>query len=108
MIPAWFDISTPDAARARTFYQGLFGWQLRVLDTGYTLVDTDGGIGQAGEGSPYTGVVVYFPVDDLTSALDRAEELGGTRVMDPVPVPDRGRIALFTDPDGNTVGLVGP
>lgn len=109
--PAWFDISSPDAPRARRFYQDLFGWPVTVLDDTYALVGADGvpptgGIGQAGPDSPYTGIVVYFQVDDIEAALDRAGQLGGTRTMEPQPVPT-GRIAVFTDPDGNRVGLLG-
>ena len=111
--PAWLDISSPDAPRARQFYQEMFGWPVNVLDETYTLVGEDngqpaGGIGQAGPASPYTGIVVYFPVDDVDTALARAEELGGSRTLDPQSVPGRGRIAVFTDPDGNPVGLLSP
>jgi predicted enzyme related to lactoylglutathione lyase len=108
--PAWFDISTPDAARARHFYQELFSWPVKLIDETYALVGDHGGqpaggIGQAGPGSPYVGIVVYFPVDDVDSALARAEKLGGRRVLDPVDTPV-SRIAVFTDPDGNRIGLV--
>jgi predicted enzyme related to lactoylglutathione lyase len=108
--PAWFDISTPDASRARRFYQDLFGWPSTVLDETYALVGDDGGqpiggIGQAGPDSPYVGLVVYFPVDDVDAALARAEKLGGSRRLAPVDTPT-SRIAVFIDPDGNHVGLV--
>jgi predicted enzyme related to lactoylglutathione lyase len=108
--PAWFDISTPDAPRARRFYQELFGWPVNVLNETYALVGDNGGqpaggIGQASPDSPYVGIVVYFPVDDVDRALARAETLGGTRVLDPVDTPV-SRIAVFTDPDGNRIGLV--
>lgn len=109
---AWFDISTPDAARARHFYRELFGWPVDVLDGTYALVGADGGrptggIGQAGPGSPYTGVVVYFRVADVDVALTKAEELGGSRLMEPRDLPGTDRMAVFTDPDGNPVGLLG-
>lgn len=73
-IPAWFDISTPDAERARRFYADLFGWPVNALDETYALISGSegqpaGGIGKAGPGSPYTGIVVYFEVDDVDSAL---------------------------------------
>jgi predicted enzyme related to lactoylglutathione lyase len=111
--PAWFDICSPDAGRARAFYQEMFGWPVKVLDETYALIgardeDATGGIGQDGPSSPYTGIVVYFPVDDIEAALDRAEKLGGGRRLEPVPIPGRGRLAVFTDPDGNPVGLLGP
>ena len=108
--PAWFDISTPDAARARHFYEELFSWPVQLVDENYALVGDPGGqpaggIGQAGPASPYVGIVVYFPVDDVDSALARAERLGAARVLDPVDTPV-SRIAVFTDPDGNRIGLV--
>jgi predicted enzyme related to lactoylglutathione lyase len=111
--PAWFDISSPDAARARRFYQEMFGWQVNAIDDAYALVGGDGGpptggIGQAGPDSPYTGFVAYFQVDDVDTALARAEQLGGKRTLEPRSLPGTGRMAVFTDPDGNTVGLLSP
>jgi predicted enzyme related to lactoylglutathione lyase len=47
-------------------------------------------------------------VDNVDFALARAEELGGSRTLDPVSLPDARRMAVFTDPDGNTVGLLSP
>lgn len=110
--PEWFDVSSPDAARARRFYQEMFGWPVTVLDDTYALIGDGsggpiGGIGQAGTGSPYTGLVVYFRVDDVDAALERAERAGGARRLDPISLPGRGRMAVFTDPDGNPVGLLG-
>ena len=53
-----------------------------------------------------SGVRFYVRVDDLTAYLERAEQLGGKRLSEPVDLPDGyGRIAMFTDPDGNPVGL---
>ncbi|AUS79468.1 VOC family protein [Actinoalloteichus sp. AHMU CJ021] len=107
--PVWFDISSHDAPRARRFYREMFDWPIREIDGGYALVGEDdgpvGGIGQAGPGSPYTGITVYFRVADVDSALARAERLGGTPVLEPVDVPGQGRIAAFSDPDGHVVGL---
>ena len=109
--PEWFDLSSSDAARARSFYQEMFGWPITVLDDTYALVsggeEPIGGIGQADANSPYTGLVVYFRVDDVDAALERAERMGGGRRLDPVSLPGRGRMAVFTDPDGNPVGLLG-
>ena len=49
---------------------------------------------------------IYMRVDDLDAYLDRAEQLGGKRLVPPTDLPgDYGRFAIFTDPDGNQVGL---
>lgn len=110
--PGWFDVSTPDAPRARQFYGELFGWSVNVLDDVYSLVgapgqEPSGGIGQAGPTAPYQGIVVYFRVDDVDKALERVEQLGGRRRVDPQNLPT-GRMAVFDDPDGNPVGLLSP
>jgi uncharacterized protein len=41
----------------------------------------------------------------VDSAVARAEQLGGTRVLAPADTPV-SRIAVFTDPDDNRAGLV--
>jgi predicted enzyme related to lactoylglutathione lyase len=79
---------------------------------GYGLVDTGaggeaigGGIGPGSAPEEY-GVRIYIRVDDLDKYLDRAEQLGGKRMASPTDLPeDYGRFAIFTDPDGNAVGL---
>jgi predicted enzyme related to lactoylglutathione lyase len=53
-----------------------------------------------------SGVKFYVRVDDLAATLDRAVELGGTRVAEPTDLPEGyGSYAIFADPDGNPVGL---
>jgi len=111
---AFFEIISPDAARARSFYTELFGWAADANPAfgGYALVDTKdgddaigGGIGEADEPGE-AGVKIYMRVDDLEACLERAEKLGGAMVVPPHDLPgDGGRTAIFTDPDGNKVGL---
>ena len=111
---AFFEILSPDAGRARAFYSDLFGWAADANPAfgGYALVDTKAGEGAIGGGiGPSSGpgdkgVKIYVRVDDLDAYLDRAEMLGGKRLVPPTDLPgDFGRFAVFTDPDGNQVGL---
>lgn len=111
---AFFEISSPDQERAQKFYRELFDWQVNPDSSmgGYALVDTRagdgaiiGGIG-ASTGPGDVGVKIYMKVDDLEAYLRRAEELGGSAVVPPTALPgDFGSFAVFTDPDGNAVGL---
>jgi predicted enzyme related to lactoylglutathione lyase len=115
---AFFEIVSPDAARARAFYTELFGWTADANPAfgGYALVDTQagegaigagigGGIGAADEPGE-AGVKIYMRVEDLEACVEKAEKLGGTLVVPPHDLPgDAGRTAIFTDPDGNQVGL---
>ena len=49
---------------------------------------------------------MYVAVADLQASLDKAESLGGTTVMPATEIPGVVKMARFTDPDGNIVGLV--
>jgi predicted enzyme related to lactoylglutathione lyase len=51
-------------------------------------------------------VTFYVEVPDVEAALAKAESLGGSRMMGPDQVPGGPIIGLFTDLDGNTVGVV--
>jgi predicted enzyme related to lactoylglutathione lyase len=112
---AYFEIISPDAERACAFYREMFGWTAAPDPGlgGYALVDTNAGEGAIGGGigspsAPGEGpsVKVYIRVGDLDACLDQAERLGGKRLVAPLDLPEgAGRIAVFTDPDGNQVGL---
>ena len=66
-----------------------------------------GGIGGgiSGDGA-YSGVTVYVQVDDLQKFLDKAESLGGKTVMPPMEVPGVVTLAMFSDPEGNVIGMI--
>jgi uncharacterized protein len=111
---AYFEISSPDAARAQKFYGDLFDWTVNVDESmgGYGMVDTGagegavgGGIGQS-SGPDDVGVKIYARVDDLDRYLAKAEKLGGKTLVPPTDLPgDWGKFAVFADPDGNAFGL---
>ena len=111
---AYFEIISDDHERARRFYAELFGWTAQTDPSmgDYALMDTGngddavgGGIGPSSDGDA-AGVRIYMRVDDLPGYLERAERLGGKTVVPPMDLPSGyGRIAVFADPDGNTVGL---
>ena len=106
-----FEIGGTDGERSRAFYAELFGWAVEPESHGYGVVSTGspagigGGIMQTPSGVPHW-VTVYVAVADLEKSLGLAEELGGRRVMGPTPVEGVGDIAMFSDPDGNVIGLL--
>jgi uncharacterized protein len=121
-----FEIIGKDPAKLRTYYRELFGWDAdtntevapTVSDAGsYGFINNatadthengiPGGIGGGGSFAPHT--IFYVGVTDVTQALDKAEQLGGKRVMDPTERPGGGLVvAHFADPEGNLIGLAGP
>jgi uncharacterized protein len=104
-----FEIGAADHQSLGKFYGELFGWGLREVSEGYTLVDTrggqglNGGIGRSGTGEPWA--TFYVEVDDLQAYLDRAGALGGRTVLEVTELPGMA-FAMFDDPDGLLVGLV--
>ena len=50
---------------------------------------------------------LYVGVPDVEAALQRAEKLGGTRVMGPVTSPNGLVVGHFTDPEGTLIGVAG-
>jgi uncharacterized protein len=102
----WVDLVTTDAAAAKRFYGGLFGWEAPAAE-GYAHW-TLGGRDVAGV-YELDGVVPhwtsYVAVDDADAVAARAAELGGTVVEPPFDVGDDGRRAVVADPVGAPVAL---
>ena len=111
----WFEITSKDPDRARTFYTQLFGWTGEAPPElgGYTLLDTGapaeavgGGIGAADPDGLPPGILMYVRVDDLAGTLSKAATLGGSTLLEPMTLPaDNGSIAVLADPEGHAVGL---
>jgi hypothetical protein len=107
---AWFEVSGKDGKKLQKFYADLFGWKVDANNPqSYGMVEPSeggigGGISASQDGS--TSVTVYVAVDDLQAALDKAEKLGGKAVMGPTEVEGGPTIAFFTDPEGNSIGLM--
>jgi uncharacterized protein len=106
----WFEVAGKDREAMKDFYSQLFEWKLTDMDAmPYTTIDAGGegipgGIGEAPDGHP-GHVTFYVQVDDIESALAKAEQLGGKRLMGPMDIPS-GQIAMFADPEGHGVGLM--
>jgi len=118
-----FEIIGKDPARLRSYYGELFEWEFDTSSpvseavsepTNYGFVDrnttSDGtGIpGGVGGGTRYDGhVIFYVGVPDVEAALQKAESLGGTRLMGPARAPTGLVVGHFTDPEGNMIGVAG-
>lgn len=107
-----FELVANDAQKLRTFFSTLFGWRVEEFPgMGYAMLHTgenqgiNGGIGDASKELP-AGLAVYVQVDDVERHLARALELGASKVLQqPYDIPGIGRFAVFTDPEGNRIGL---
>ncbi len=104
------DIPVSDTARAQAFYAGLFGWQIAEPPgfEGYPMWQapnkiSGGGLAPRSEG--FTQPRSYVEVDSIEETLAKVTESGGEVVMGKQPISETSWWAIFTDPDGNTIGL---
>jgi predicted enzyme related to lactoylglutathione lyase len=112
----WNELMTPDTGEAATFYGGLFGWETQTMDMGdmgeYTLFNRSGGQGAAGMMAikPEMGPIpanwlVYFAVDVVDGAHDKAVSLGGRSMVPGTDILGAGRFAVIADPVGAVFGI---
>jgi uncharacterized protein len=118
-----FEIIGTDPERLRSYYRDLFGWEFDTSgevsaavsepnNYGFVGPSTTGegvGIpGGVGGGSSYARrATFYVGVPDVEAALQKAESLGGTRVMGPERAPTGLVVGHFTDTEGNLIGVAG-
>ena len=107
-----FEIHAKDGKKAQEFYRDLFEWHIDANNPmDYGVVDThaEGGINGGVTADPQgPSVTVYVQVDDINAYLKKIEGMGGKTIMPRTVIPDTVTMALFSDLDGNVVGLVEP
>lgn len=104
------ELVTPDIVAAKRFYSGLFGWTFRDIEAGrikYAEASLDG--------HPVAGLIhkavtsgelrqpawlTFIAVRDVDAARTAALAQGGKVLFGPHSIPNRGRQAVFADPQG--------
>lgn len=117
---SWFEIPTTDINRAQKFYEAIFGITMMPMDlpnikmrmfplddmmtqVGGALVDS-GGFHIA---SATDGPLIYLNANpDVQNVLDKVEAAGGKIMVPKTEIsPEYGFMGVFTDTEGNRVGL---
>lgn len=118
-----FEVIGKDPTRLRKYFGDLFGWEFDVpspvahevsepasygfLDL-VTSEDGTGIRGGIGGGAGYAShAIFYVGVPNVEAALQRAEKLGGKRVLGPATSPNGLVVGHFTDPEGTLMGVAG-
>jgi predicted enzyme related to lactoylglutathione lyase len=111
----WDELGTTDVDGAQRFYEEVFGWTTSDMgpDYGGYRVFNCGETGIAGAMTlPDESIPAhwqpYVAVDDPDATAARAAELGGSSLMQPMDVPEVGRLAVLRDPQGATFGIIRP
>jgi len=111
-----FEVIGEDGEKLQSYYAELFGWDVDASNSmKYGIVKGEDnpsemasiGGGVAGGPDGYEGhVTFYVAVPDVEVALQKAESLGGTRVMGPETIMGEMVLGQFKDPEGHLIGLV--
>lgn len=111
----WDELTTTDVDAAQAFYEAVFGWTTTEMGPeygGYRIFNRDD-TGIAGlMTAPHESIPPhwqpYVAVDDPDGTAAKATELGGSVLMEPMDVPEVGRIAVLKDDQGATFGIIKP
>jgi predicted enzyme related to lactoylglutathione lyase len=110
------ELNTQDVAKAKSFYQSLFAWELNDTDMGggmmYTMIGVGEGTGGGMMKHPMPDApsmwLPYVQVDDIAAATVKAKSLGATIVKDVMDVMGAGSLSIIMDPTGAALGLWQP
>jgi predicted enzyme related to lactoylglutathione lyase len=111
----WIDLTVPDAAKVRDFYQAVVGWRASAVSMGgYTDFCVHAGTGK----QPVAGIcharganadlppqwMIYVVVRDLRASLAACRKAGGS-VLTRTKRVGAGRYAVIRDPAGAVAAL---
>jgi predicted enzyme related to lactoylglutathione lyase len=110
------DISADDPARAASFYEKVFGWEIRELpgETPYwLLLPGDGGGHGIGGGialreQPWQSTMPTIEVPSVKRFAGRIADHGGSIVQPAAKLPGVGTLAVFRDTEGNLLAILEP
>lgn len=105
----YLEIPSRDIHESSSFYNKVFGWQVRTRSDG--SIAFDDGVGEVSGTwrtdrypSTETGTLTYIMVDDIETTMKLVMENGG-KIIQPVGMDAPEITARFTDPTGNIFGL---
>jgi hypothetical protein len=108
----WYELMTPDPAGSKAFYDAVVGWRIETTSNfpnGYRMIGRSdgkfaGGLLPIDEEMAKHGAkptwLGYINVDDVDATIASIEQAGGKTYMGPTDIPDVGRVAMVTDPEG--------
>ena len=117
----WYDLNTTDVDGAVDFYTEVIGWQTtgwesEGSDEVYEMWTVDdhplGGVMELSEEAVEMDApphwIAYIGTEDLESSMEEVGELGGRVLSEIMRVPEVGRMAVVSDPQGGIFSLFAP
>jgi hypothetical protein len=111
----WHELVTTDPEAAATFYSKVVPWKTQdsglpsytLWMAGKTQIGGLTGLPESGAGTP-PHWIIYIATPDVDATVVDAESLGGKVVKEPTDIPNMGRFAVMTDPQGATFAVYTP
>jgi uncharacterized protein len=115
----WNELNTHNMEKVKEFYAKTLGWTYDSMPgpggSPYLLCMSEGemvgGISKISD-PRFKDVpefwMTYFAVDDVDNRVENARDNGATVIMDPLDIPDIGRIAIIQAPGGAVMGWMTP
>lgn len=121
-----FEMPYDDRDRMARFYQSAFGWQTEMFGPemgNYVVAHTtetdaagmtkmpgaiNGGFFGRNPDLPGQHPSVVIAVDDISAAMTKVSDAGGTVHGGPMEIPGVGQYVAFTDTEGNRASLLQP
>ena len=114
----WYDLITSDPAAAKRYYPALFNWKVESFpfsspDQPYDMWsvngNTLGGVGKLSEQMRAKGLESHWMpsvhVNNIDETASKALSLGGRVMAGPMDIPETGRYAVLTDPQGAMIAI---
>ena len=120
-----FEMPAKDKKRVKKFYESAFGWEMNLLGKDMseyllaTTTETDkkttrpttpgainGGFFDYGPSGKVPHLVIA--VDDIEEHIKIVKKAGGKVMGEVMDIPGIGKFAMFTDTEGNKVGMLQP
>ena len=116
----WYELITTEPDGAKAFYDAVVRWNIETesqFPTGYRMIGrSDGGF--AGGVLPLTDEMQqhgarptwlgYLHVEDVDASVASIEQAGGKALMPAFDIPNVGRVAMVTDPQGAPFYIMKP
>jgi predicted enzyme related to lactoylglutathione lyase len=109
----WNELLCDDPAKLLPFYKEIFGWSTKSMDMGpmgtyYVLERGDkqsGGVMKKQMKEAPTAWLTYVAVENVDASAKKAESLGAKLLVPGTDIPNIGRFAVLTDPQGGTFAV---
>ena len=116
----WYELMTTDADGAKDFYDAVVGWTIDTesqFPNGYRMIGRSDGKFAGGllpltdemqQHGAHPTWLAYVGVNDVDLQLQGIEHAGGKVLMPAFDIPDVGRVAMVTDPQGSPFYIMKP